>query len=546
MLLGGMSSIDLHKPQQQQSGGMDFLSSSVLDSPSLPGRRERGSRFAKFFAKREEEATTPVVEELTSQPPTVPVQGKSISINDLFGRNLPQTPPQQQQRQQQGSSEVKASFSQGPPAPAPAPRMLSEEEVLQSLGAKRSPQQHKEKPSAEDAMGFDKVLQILSQPKPTSPYDIKKDEFVEQQESGEPVMVAAETPKQEQHNFEENVYMSSPKPPFELSQQQRASPVSAAIPTATHEEATVASPVRTPAEKQHMRTDSTDSAQAQKPKLVGKAFAGNLPTSVLRQMSARTSEGRSPSIASSKSANRSFAAGSSSAGGSPALSNHSPSAIKSGIPMVSHQQSNSPVQQLSYTSNAYQQPQQRMPATSPGYPLPGHSPIVDPIAAAGAPPLGRQPRNLEQLLQYGVATAAAGNGGGGDKLSPPVMPRSGMNGNGPMMGPHHPHHQPHHPPHPHHPFQGQGGMEQFIPPHLMQPMPPHMGPVGPGPMLQPHHLPPQLQGQAPHQFPPMQREMMTPPTSDHPAYMGNVPPPHMMGNGLPPHLFAKSQGWDRH
>ncbi|KAI8145537.1 hypothetical protein BJV82DRAFT_604103 [Fennellomyces sp. T-0311] len=446
-----MSSIDLHKPQ---SSGMDFLSTSMLDSPSLLGRRERGSRFAKFFAKREEETGMPM-----EQP--IPPQGKSISVNDLFGG--PVTKP---------STDMTMSYSQGPERHS-APRMLSEEEVLQSLGAKRSPPppslpsqpqqpqqpQQSQMASGENAMGFDKVLQILSQPKPTGPNEPKNDTIAEEREAT----------------------LSSPKP----EPQQPSPPTS--IPEAP-------SPVHAPAEKQHARTDSTDS----KPKLVGKAFAGNLPTSVLRQMSARSSEGRSPSIASTKSASRSFVAGSSSsAGGSPALSNHSPAAVKSGIPLQ-QQQANSPGT-LPYASNAY-----RMP--SPAYHLPHSSPGVDQV------PRHHQPRNLEQLLQYG------------DGLSPPMMAR---NGNGPMLP---------------HPFQGQAAMEQFIPPHMMQPMPPHMGPIGP--MLQPHHLPPQLQA---HQFSPMQRDMMTPPTANDHPYMGAVPPPHMMGNGgtgLPPHLFAK--GWDRH
>ncbi|KAI9268047.1 hypothetical protein BDA99DRAFT_535566 [Phascolomyces articulosus] len=565
LLLGGMGSMELQQPQQQQQkpqpSNMDFLSSSILESssPSLQGsRRERGSRFAKFFAKREEEAGFPIpheppTEQSPQQQQPIPAQGKSISVNDLFGGNLSNASPQQPTERPHAP----------PQQPSVAPRMLSEEEVLQSLGAKRSPQQHQDKPTAEDALGFDKVLQILSQPKPSGPYDVRNDSIVEEQEPNEHgiVFAADSTPKQEQQRQRtpEIIQSSSPKPPVP---EQRVSPMTASTleETIVHTEP-VASPVRTPAEKHHARTESTDSTQ--KPKLVGKAFAGNLPTSVLRQMSARSSEGRSPSIASSKSATRSFAAGSSSAGGSPALSNHSPGTVKSGLPpMVSQQQplqhpqqANSPGHQPhphSFVSNAYQQQQQRIPVmTSPGYPLPGQqqqlppstSPVVDPSVGHQTPPhpphsMGRQqqPRNLEQMLQF----AAAGDGGNGDGLSPPMMPRSGMNGNGgPMM--------------PHHPFagQGQGGMEQFIPPHLMQPMPPHMGPVGPGPMLPHHHhhhpLPPQLQGQvAHHQFHPMQREMMTPPTNDHP-YMGNVPPPHMMGGtGLPPHMFAKSQGWDQH
>ena len=165
LLLGSMGSMELQKPQPSN---VDFLSPSILESssPSLSGRRERGSRFAKFFAKREE-AGLPIPHEQqqqqqqqpVQQQQSIPAQGKSISVNDLFGGNLPQASPQQQQPQ----PIVAERYPQ--PEPSGAPRMLSEEEVLQSLGAKRSPQQQQVKPSAEGALGFDKVLQILSQPK---------------------------------------------------------------------------------------------------------------------------------------------------------------------------------------------------------------------------------------------------------------------------------------------------------------------------------------------------------------------------------------------
>ncbi|KAI7855569.1 hypothetical protein BDC45DRAFT_83994 [Circinella umbellata] len=65
LLLGGMGSMELQKPQQTN---VDFMSPSILESsPSLSGRRERGSRFAKFFAKREEEAGLPIPHEKQQQ-----------------------------------------------------------------------------------------------------------------------------------------------------------------------------------------------------------------------------------------------------------------------------------------------------------------------------------------------------------------------------------------------------------------------------------------------------------------------------------------------
>lgn len=99
----------------------------------LTPRRENqtGSRFAKFFAKREGE------EDQHQAPAAEP---KSISINDLFQGV--------QQQQPASNNEV---------------HVLSEDDILQSLGAKKN---NNNKPAgAGDAIGFNRVLQILSQPK---------------------------------------------------------------------------------------------------------------------------------------------------------------------------------------------------------------------------------------------------------------------------------------------------------------------------------------------------------------------------------------------
>lgn len=118
----------------QKNGFDDFF----INENELPSRRDNqaGSRFAKFFAKREEE---PVASTASNSEP------RSISVNDLFGGRASvqqYTPPQQE------NNDV---------------RVLSEDDILQSLGAKKN----NDKPTTNDAMGFNRVLQILSQPKVT-------------------------------------------------------------------------------------------------------------------------------------------------------------------------------------------------------------------------------------------------------------------------------------------------------------------------------------------------------------------------------------------
>lgn len=150
-----MLKFDLQKMNIDSPSGLDILGPSFLDNAAAPSpipRRERGSRFAKFFAKREEE------EKQSLAPPPVPqIHGKSISVNELF---------------QGSSSSSAASISENAPsAPRSVPsdvRMLSEADVLKTLGAKKTsvplPPAEGEKPG-QDTMGFDKVLKILSQPK---------------------------------------------------------------------------------------------------------------------------------------------------------------------------------------------------------------------------------------------------------------------------------------------------------------------------------------------------------------------------------------------
>ncbi|KAI9318482.1 hypothetical protein BX666DRAFT_2025936 [Dichotomocladium elegans] len=468
----GIGGLDLQSPaflpqqqQQRQIQTLDFLSVNITEGTgalsTVSSRLERGSRFAKFFAKRDEEAHTYPVQ---SEP-----QSRSITVQDLFrgveGQATASEPTVDMHLQQP------AQFVASEPTIAsPGTRMLSEEEVMLTLGAKKSSPSTQLNPlTSGDALGFDKVLQILSQPKPTA---------------------ANQQPQRPLGNLIEKDGDMNENPSIDADD--------------------VSSPNSASAEKQ-MPTEGNHHQphQIQKPKIANSRFAGNLPTSVLRQMSARSSEGRSPSLSSNRSA-RSLATGGSS---SPALSKGSPSSMKGGVPIAT--QESAPNGQPYPTAPIYH----RIPPTSPGYSLAGTvNPITDPSMIPG-----RQPRNngptYDYLLEY--VDPVIGRAGPMNPMIPPPL----SYGQGQQQQPRQQQQQ-------------QQGMDQFMRPHVMQPMPPHMPPVGPGShMIPPHHLPLHLQGQVPPQFTPIQREMISPP---------GVPPPHMMGGaGLPPHLFPKGPGWDR-
>ncbi|KAI8334322.1 hypothetical protein BC941DRAFT_432678 [Chlamydoabsidia padenii] len=242
-------------------GSLDLNSTTFFDStPSSDLPTKRGSRFAKFFAKREEAAQV--------IPATQDSQPRSISVNDLFGNSTNQVPP-----------------------PPPPMRMLSEEDVLQSIGAKKTISPTSEQQpidSDKNAIGFNKVLQILSQSKPTVPPDTSDQEKTMDTSNGVITDSVKETPPNE----------TTLPPPN---------------------------------------------------KKVSNLFGNNLPTSVLRQMSAR-SEGRSPS----KSNNHRF-------------SSHSATNSQNGSPLIANA---SPVhiQQQSPSNYGYQQ----------GYPLRTYPPYPPP------------------------------------------------------------------------------------------------------------------------------------------------------------------------
>ncbi len=130
----------------QKNGFDEFF---IHETEVLPTRRDNqtGSRFAKFFAKREGEE-----EEVVQKEPTI--EPRSISVNDLFGNNGITHQHQQHLQQQQKQQPIENNNNV---------RVLSEDDILQSLGAKKN--SSNDKPVMNDAIGFNRVLQILSQPK---------------------------------------------------------------------------------------------------------------------------------------------------------------------------------------------------------------------------------------------------------------------------------------------------------------------------------------------------------------------------------------------
>lgn len=251
------------------------------EAPPTAERRDQkgGSRFAKFFAKREDSPMTTAVVEAhpqPQQPQLPPQQPRSISLNDLFQQSpspmqspaAPQSNQQQQQQQrhqhqqqhlylqQQQQQHIQAQQQmllqqQQQQQKQQNVRVFSEEDILKSLGAKKNEQKPNQQQGNEDAMGFNRVLQILSQPKPSLPNNHSNGE--------------------EAHNNSSNSNNNS-------GNNNRSSP--RVLPL--NNNANKGSP--------SMMTGSPSD------KSVSNRFGNNLPTSVLRQMSARSSEGRSPSL----------------------------------------------------------------------------------------------------------------------------------------------------------------------------------------------------------------------------------------------------------
>ncbi|CEP09202.1 hypothetical protein [Parasitella parasitica] len=398
-------SLETLSMEPQQSDPLSFFE----EAPVEPRREQKGgSRFAKFFAKREEPMTTAVVEAPVQPQESASSQPRSISLNDLFqgpqlatagtptaGQYKQTPPPMQHQHQQLSPQHLQQLHLQ---QQQPNLRVYSEEDILKSLGAKKATAEAKGNQN-EDAMGFNRVLQILSQPKPSLPHSSSSG-------SG---------------NGDE--LQGSPKT-------NRGSPLMTGSPFEN---------------KPSSSTSSLSSASNR--------FNSNLPTSVLRQMSARSSEGKSPSLQSTKPAQ-------------PGSNlRYSPGAVKQHLPphiQAQHQSQQLPQQQ---------QQQQQMPN---GIPLPAQ------YFAYQQPPYSPQPpmmdhRAFEQLVQFNNGDMPPPRG-----MPPPYL-RNGNNSDLPhMMVPHLlPPGQRHITPPPHfnqqqmlH-MQGQG-QPRFPLQQQQQPMPPHV------------------------------------------------------------------------
>lgn len=176
----GVGAIDL-KATTGLSSSMDMLTATMLENVASPvshSRRECGSRFAKFFAQREESLSAQEPKQTLLRVPAdmeVPAQARSISVDDLFrtssglkqGTGIQRTP-----------GDSPGSFNSLTDNRSNV-RMLSEEEILQAIGANRTQlrsadttsgeQEQQRHPVKSDALGFDRVLQILSQPKVGNP-----------------------------------------------------------------------------------------------------------------------------------------------------------------------------------------------------------------------------------------------------------------------------------------------------------------------------------------------------------------------------------------
>ncbi|KAI8377664.1 uncharacterized protein BYT42DRAFT_352312 [Radiomyces spectabilis] len=468
----------------------DGLVDSFFDSNLSPMPAKGGSRFAKFFAKREESSSNTSATPVNEMSPAAdsPSNPKSITLNDLF----------------KGGS--------------PTVRALSEEDVLRSLGASKSPSQESQSISpAENAMGFNRVLQILSQPKPIMTTSGKSSP------SRRPLTLA------DIENQTKEMHIRSPK-------QDKQETYSQGTPSPRFGPAPALD--KTMANQENQETENKDTTPAHKPKNVTSRFAGNLPTSVLRQMSAKSSESRSPSIVSSKS----VTPGRTLANESPLIGNRSPG-LKSSIGSSSPQQGGTSVSSpgfYAYNNHAYHQP---MSSTS-GYPM-GHAPpVMD--TNGNRPP--RDTAAFEQLLRYTEGMVPVMQPGAQSMMNPmmaPPIPFTQNQTHSPSQAQHPSQHQQNN--HPQQPPMPRSSMDMFLPPHMMPPMPP-MPPGAARPMMPPpHQLPSHLQGQMPPRFP-MQPDMMPPLPGDFSRM--NMAPPHVMANGngagMPPIVFGKNEGWNRH
>lgn len=272
-------------------------SNSGLSSPASIGTSNKGgSRFAKFFSSKQQDgspSTPPAQEEhVSSRSDTTP---KSISLDTLF-------------QSQSGSPEVQRPRQ---PPTMGGRRMLSENDILQSLGANNA--QPAQSDSVNDAAGFNKVLEALSKSKPQvmqSPQGAShienrnpSDEQLRRMGNVQPMMgnsLGMQTTQQPSIPMNANsIPMGHDRPDVMHMQQRMQATDSSPHQQRRQHEAGYSPNMRGPAyvdlahnSPGRQRVNSQNSP-SQRPRMV----ASNLPTSVLRQLSAKSSEspGKSPS-----------------------------------------------------------------------------------------------------------------------------------------------------------------------------------------------------------------------------------------------------------
>lgn len=298
---------------------------------------------------------------------------------------------------------------------------------------------------------------------------------------------------------------------------------------------------------------STTPPPAAKPKKVSNLFGGNLPTSVLRQMSAR-SEGRSPSLASTKSGQtgRFSHSGTSSQNGSPLIGNASPSSPSAHMTLPAQHQHQHHQQQphtQSPSNYSYQQAYAlRTTAVQHGnvYPYPhqhhdlgnegSDRPMVNDVMLMNTHVPRNQANNgYDMMVQqlYG-----SGENGMAPRPLPPNLHQPGSTMNGQMnriMSPKFTQQQ-----------QQQMGStmgQSYMNTHPHPPPPPPMmGMPGAHPMMSPH-MSMRLQGQAGNAG-----NVVPPPFMQQPLMPGMPPPPPM---GMPQQqqqqqmYTNKNHGWNR-
>ncbi|CAO3669034.1 unnamed protein product [Umbelopsis ramanniana] len=387
------------------SGSGSRMSASASANTSNKG----GSRFAKFFSSKQHE-TAP--SDSPREEPSSPMSDgtpKSISLDTLF------------------QSHNTVPKSQGPPMPT-GKRMLSENDILQSLGAhKPSPRQSD---TVNDAAGFNKVLEALSKSKPVvlppqnspSQHELRssQNDQLRGVEPSAPVVNARggqmpmhQAPLSHNHIMATNE-MGMEADIARMQSMQQVDPSILQQRRSADQQQQQHSPVlmRSASYNEYPSQNSpgrvrgnSPSAYSERPKMV----ASNLPTSVLRQLSAKSSD--SPG--------------------------------KSGSPVANKQPTNfSPAHPRSLQASQYPQPSD--PALYGG----GYNPM--PMYQRGPPPVsggypgspmemsGGQNMTLEQLMQM------RNNLHGGNIQSPPTqrgaVPPMPMMGNMPppfppyMMG----------------------------------------------------------------------------------------------------------------